>query len=130
MHGLVHCKKWLKSEKQKTRRLNKNCLWSVVDALHEKEIISTNCAEMIESSFGTVLKEIFQRILEYTKGKNPGAYPDELEAFATTLQFYSTKALSYLGKIVTWLYHILTKSDLGIQKQAWTQDLPKLLFLL
>ena len=92
--SLVHCKKRLKSEKQKTRRLKQKVsnLKAVVDALHDKKLISTNRAEMLECSFGTVPKEIFQRIQEHKKGTNPGAYPDELKAFATTLQFYSTKA--------------------------------------
>lgn len=96
--SLEKCKKQLKTEKQKTRRLKQkvSSLKSVVDSLREKNLISTNCAEMLESNFGAVPREIFERILDKKEGRNPGQYPEELKAFAMTLQFYSTKAYEYV----------------------------------
>jgi len=92
--SLEQCQKRLKVEQQKTRRLKKKVsdLKTVVDSLKEKQMISSNCAEMLENNFGAVSKKLFERIA----GQKTGTYPEELKSFAMTLQFYSSKAYEFV----------------------------------
>lgn len=91
--------KKLKSEKEKTRRLRRKVshLSSVIETLKENGMISEKCAEVLETSFSGIPKDLMLRVLQ--KNKNAGSrcpYSEELKAFAMTLQFYSSKAYEYV----------------------------------
>ena len=128
---LETCKKKLKVEQQKTRRLKRkvSSLKSVIDSLHDQNLISTNCAEMLESTFSGVPKEVFERISQPSNGRNSCAYPEDLRAFAMTLQFYSAKAYDYVREtfnlalphprtIRSWYSGV--DGDPGFTKQSFT----------
>ncbi|XP_054637995.1 THAP domain-containing protein 1-like [Dunckerocampus dactyliophorus] len=95
---LAGCKKKLKTEQQKARRLKRKVesLQGIVDTLQHEHIISTNCADILEGTFSGVTKEVLKRILGKKEGKGATAFPEELKAFAMTLQFYSEKAYNYV----------------------------------
>lgn len=86
--------KRIKLEKQKTQRLQKRLasLSEVISELKQKMLISTGCAEMLESQYGGVTREILQRMKQGNKSK----VSEELKSFAMTLQFYSSKAYEYV----------------------------------
>ena len=95
------CKKKLKHEQQKSRRLKQkiSTLSSVVGRLEELNLVSSSCAEMLEASFSGVPKQVMQRILKRQHdSKFRATYPEELKAFAMTLQFYSAKAYQYVRR--------------------------------
>ncbi|KAK7879526.1 hypothetical protein WMY93_033763 [Mugilogobius chulae] len=91
---LDHCRMKLKIEQNKTRRLQKRVtsLAEVIKELKEKSLISTGCAEMMDSSFSGVTKELLRRMEKGNKSK----VSEELRSFAMTLHFYSAKAYSYV----------------------------------
>ena len=93
-------KKRLKSSQKKVGRYREkvSTLNSVVSELKEKNLINSDCANMLETTFSGVSKELMKRLVTQKKGKNPGAYPLELRSFAMTLKFYSTKAYNYVRK--------------------------------
>ena len=72
--------KKVKTFKQKTRRRNKkvSTLASVVSELKEKNLINTDCAALLETTFSGVLRELMKRLAMQKKKKNPGVYPLEL----------------------------------------------------
>ena len=92
--------KKLKTSKQKTRRSNRkvSTLASVVSELKEKNLINSDWATMLETTFSGVPRELMKRLVSQKKKKNLGAYPPELRSFAMTLKFYSTKAYNYVRK--------------------------------
>ena len=97
--GKVEClTKKVKLFKQKARRLARkvDTLTSVVDDLKANNLVSSGCAELLESTFSAVPSELMERLVSQKANKNPGAYPPELRAFAMTLKFYSTKAYNYV----------------------------------
>ena len=60
-------------------------------------MISEKCAEVLDTSFSGIPKDLMLRVLQ--KNKNAGSrcpYSEELKAFAMTLQFYSSKAYEYV----------------------------------
>ena len=83
---------------QKAGRLARkvDTLTSVVDDLKANNLVSSGCAELLESTFSAVPRELMKRLVSQKASKNPGAYPPELRAFAMTLKFYSTKAYNYV----------------------------------
>jgi len=91
INQLETSKKRLKLEQQKSRRLKQkvSSLNSVINSLQKEHLISSNCAEILDSTFSGVSKEVFARMLG---GKSRSEYPEELQAFAMTLQFYSSRA--------------------------------------
>ena len=93
-------KKKVKSSKKKINRRDKkvSTLASVVSELKEKNLINSDCATMLETTFSGVPRELMKRLVSQKKKKNPGAYPPELRSFAMTLKFYSTKAYNYIRK--------------------------------
>ncbi len=93
-------KKKLESSQKKVRRYRQkvSTLNSVVSELKEKNLINSDCASMLETTFSGVSKELMKRLVTQKKGENPGAYPLELRSFAMTLKFYSTKAYNYVRK--------------------------------
>ena len=70
----------------------------MVGNLRKKNLISANCATMLETTFSGVTKELMKRLVTQKKKKNAGAYPKELRRFAMTLRFYSAKAYRYVRK--------------------------------
>ena len=90
--------KKVKLFKQKARRLARkvDTLTSVVDDLKANNLVSSGCAELLESTFSAVPRELMKRLVSQKANKSPGAYPPELRAFAMTLKFYSTKAYNYV----------------------------------
>ena len=104
VYGLVdkieNLQKKVKISQQKTRRRNRkvSTLASVVSELKEKNLINSDCATLLETTFSGVPKELMKRLVTQKKKKNPGAYPLELRSFAMTLKFYSTKAYNYVRK--------------------------------
>ena len=70
--------KRLKKSRMKASRLKKkvDSLTSVVSALKKENLISSECATMLETTFSGVPKELMKRLV--TQKKNPGAYPKEL----------------------------------------------------
>ena len=93
-------KRRLKSSQKKAQRLNKKVtsLQTVVNELKSENMISDDCASMLETTFSGVPLEIMKRIVTHKKKKNPGAYPPELRSFALTLKFYSKKAYKFVRK--------------------------------
>ena len=92
--------KRLNTSQKKTKRRDKkvSTLTSVVSELREKNLINSDCATILESTFSGVPKELMKRLVTQKKKKNLGAYPPELRSFALTLKFYSTKAYNYVRK--------------------------------
>ena len=70
----------------------------VVSELRKKNLISSDCASLLETTFSGVPRELMKRLVTQKKKKNPGAYPKELRTFAMTLKFYSAKAYRYVRK--------------------------------
>ena len=93
-------KKKLKSSQTKTRRWKKKVatLADVVGKLKEEQLINSQCASILESTFSGVPLELMKRLVTQKEKKNPGAYPPELRSFAMTLKFYSAKAYNYVRK--------------------------------
>ena len=93
--------KRLKYGQTKIRRLKKKCqsLSEVVHELKKKQLISSNCEEMLKQSVSGVPQDVMKRIL-HQKSKVPSrsTYPEELRSFALTLSFYSMKAYNYVRK--------------------------------
>ena len=87
--------KKLKTQREIKRRWRKKAtdLRSVVKSLQDENLISTRCADLLETTLSGVPKTIMARIV---KGKSSGAYPPELRSFAMTLQFYSSRAYNYV----------------------------------
>ena len=80
---------------QKKRRLEKKVtsLCEVIKILKKENLISSNCVAILET-LPALEKEIFKRTVKQQKGE----YCEELKVFATTLQFYSTKAYNFVRK--------------------------------
>ena len=93
-------KRRLKQSQQKNCKLKRKVtsLTAVVGNLRKKNLISANCASMLETTFSGVTKELMKRLVTQKKKKNAGAYPKELRRFAMTLRFYSAKAYRYVRK--------------------------------
>lgn len=86
--------------RKKIKRIRRKVksLQSVVDELRNKNLVSDDCATILENTFSGVSQELMSRIVTQQKKKNPGAYTPELRAFALTLKFYSTKAYNFVRK--------------------------------
>ncbi|CAB3989247.1 Hypothetical predicted protein [Paramuricea clavata] len=74
--------KKLRIDQQKTRRRNKkvSTLTAVVSELREKNLINSDCATILESTFSGVPKERMERLVTQKKKKNLGVYPPELSS--------------------------------------------------
>jgi hypothetical protein len=98
LHRIENLKKKLKVTQQKSRRLKKKVqsLNDVVKALQNNVLISEKCASILEGTCLGVPDELMRKAVR-NKSKNisKSKYPEVLKAFATTLQFYSTKAYNY-----------------------------------
>ena len=80
-------KKKLQATRMKNVRLKikVKSLESVVQELKSRNLVSDECAEILENTYAEVPKEIMKRIILQKKNKSPGAYPPELTSFALTL---------------------------------------------
>lgn len=101
LHRVENLKKKLKVTQQKSRRLKKKVqsLNDVVKALQNNGLISEKCASILEGTCMGVPDELMRKAVR-NKSKNisKSKYPEVLKAFATTLQFYSTKAYNYVRR--------------------------------
>ena len=93
-------KKKLQATRMENVRLKKKVksLESVVQELKSRNLVSDECAEILENTYAQVPKEIMKRIILQKKNKNPGAYPPELRSFALTLKYYFSKAYRFVRK--------------------------------
>ena len=124
-------KKRLDTSQKKTRRLKKkvSSLTTVVSELKKENLVSKDCASILERTFSGVTRELMKRLVTQKKKKNPGAYPKELRAFAMTLKFYSAKAYKYVRKsfdlglphpsVVSSWYNVMD-AEPGFTKEALT----------
>ena len=94
---VIEMKKKFHAQKQKKYRLKKKVesLDSVIKHLKEQNKISSNCADILESTFSGVTMAVLSRGLK-KKERKATQYSDEIKAFAMTLQFYSEKAYRYV----------------------------------
>ena len=93
-------KKKLQATRMKNIRLKRKVesLEGVVKELKRRNLVSEECASILENTYAGVPKEIMKRIVLQKKKKNPGAYPSELRSFALTLKYYSSKAYRFVRK--------------------------------
>ena len=93
-------KKKLQATRMKNIRLKRKVksLEGVVEELKRRNLVSDECASILENTYAGVPKEIMKRIVLQKKKKNPGAYPSELRSFALTLKYYSSKAYRFVRK--------------------------------
>lgn len=93
-------RKKVKTEQTKNSKLKKriHSLKSVVSTLRDKNLVTTHCAELLESTFSGVSKDVMKRILKQKRHTDPGQYTAELRSFAMTLNFYSAKAYRFVRK--------------------------------
>ena len=87
----------------------------MVGNLRKKNLISANCASMLETSFSGVIKELTKGLVTQKKKKNAGAYPKEIRRFAMTLRFYSAKAYSQSAMSVNGTTSLMESQ--GLQKK-------------
>ena len=73
-------------------------LKDVVKELRDKNLISPNCEDMLNHTFEIVPLELIKRVKSNKKSGKGRVYSPELKSFALTLQFYSSKAYSFLRK--------------------------------
>ena len=93
-------KKKLKLSQPRSRRLKKKVfsLKDVVNELRNKNLISQNCEDMLNQTFEGVPLQLMKRVRSSKKSGKGRVYTPELKSFALTLQFYSSKAYSFLRK--------------------------------
>ena len=94
--ALAQYKHKVKILRQKNRRLQLKVksLQQLICNLHQKNLISQQAADNLQSSFSLPTLQLISRML---KGSRQGvSFPDELKAFALTLQFYSARAYNFV----------------------------------
>ena len=123
--------KRLKRSHHKTFMLKRkvSSLASVVNELQKEQLISSDCASILETTFSGVPKELMKRLVTQQEKKNPGAYPKELRAFAMTLKFYSAKAYKFVREsfdlglphpsVISSWYNVMD-GEPGFTKEAMT----------
>ena len=74
-------------QENKTSLQKVSSLQNVVDELKHQNLVSDECALLVENPFTGVPKVLMARLIAQKK-KNPGVYPPELRAFGITLKFY------------------------------------------
>ena len=88
-----------------------------MDDLKANNLVSSGCAELLESTFSAVPGELTKILVSQKANNNLGAYAPELRAFAMALKFYSSKAYNYLresfDKEIKWQYLIELKKLQG-----------------
>ena len=82
------------SQKNRRLQLKVKSLQQLLCNLHKKDLISQQAADNMQSSFSLPTLQLISRML---KGRRQGViFPDELKAFALTLQFYSARAYNFV----------------------------------
>ena len=97
---IIKLRKKLKNKQQQARRMKLRVkhLKTVVKDLRQRNLITSACEEMLNTTFSGVPRELMKRM---TSGKRTGkgsVYSPELRSFALTLQFYSSKAYEFVRK--------------------------------
>jgi len=65
--------------------------------LKKKDLISTECENILQSTFSGVSLALMKRIMSQKSNKlTRASYPEQLKSFALTLSFYSLKAYNYV----------------------------------
>ncbi len=84
----------------KSKRKNKiKSIGASLKSLKKTELISEKYHDHLKSFLTPTLIQIFDRMKQSRKGHlSRESFPEELKAFAITLQFYSTKAYEYVRK--------------------------------
>lgn len=93
-------KKKLKVSQQRSRRFQKKVfsLKEIIKELKDKDLISTNCENMLNQTFEGVPLALAKRMKSTKKSGKGRMYSPEIKSFALTLQFYSAKAYSFVRK--------------------------------
>ena len=65
----------------------------------ERFLISQQAADNLQSSFSLPTLQLISRMLK-GKSRQGVGFPEELKAFALTLQFYSARAYDYVRKLI------------------------------
>ena len=105
---------------------------TVVSELKKENLVSSDCANILEKTFSRVTKELMKRLVTQKKKKNPGAYPKELRAFAMTLKFYSAKTNKYVRKsfdlglphpsVVSSWYNVIDAEPGLYKRKFWLEN--------
>lgn len=97
-------KKKLKISKQSKKHFRNKCatLKEVIKELKEKQIVSDSVEEILQQASTKASAQIYQRIVRKGSKKkltrSQRIYSTEIKCFALTLQFYSSKAYTYVRK--------------------------------
>ena len=121
-------KKRLSSERKKSHFQKKRCknLKLTVQQLKAKGVLGTTANEHITQLLTPTLQQIIQRIQCQKSNPSRTKFPPELRIFASTLQFYSTKAYEFVrSKFSKALPHVATvrKWFSNIKGEPGFQDL-------
>ena len=94
--ALENTQKRLKTAQQRTRRLvaKVKSLKDVIEDLQNRQLLSQQAAENLSTSFSGPALDLVMHCITKGSGEATQQYPDELRAFALTLQFYSSRAAS------------------------------------
>src|SRR6218665_66231 len=97
--ALAKYKHKVKILRQKNRRLQLKVesLQQLLCNLHQKDLISQEAADNMQSSFSLPTLQLITRMLK-GRSRQGISFPEELKAFALTLQFYSARAYNYVRK--------------------------------
>ena len=88
-------KKRLVAEKKKSHYLKKKNLGSALKNLKTRGLLESSSTEHVQSLISPVLQKLVKRIERQKEAPSSEEYPPEIRIFASTLQFYSTKAYEY-----------------------------------
>jgi Transposase protein len=91
-------KKKLAAERKKTsfqKKRNRD-LSSTLKTLKSKGLLESNGCDHLQSLLTPTLQELFQRLQTSGSAPRSRSFPPEIRVFASTLQFYSTKAYEYV----------------------------------
>jgi hypothetical protein len=89
-------KKRFVAEKKKTHYLKKKNLTCALKSLKTKGLLESSSTEHVQSLVSPVLQKLVKRIERQKEAPLTEEYPPEIRIFASTLQFYSTKAYEYV----------------------------------
>ena len=67
-------------------------LSGMISALQKEQLISSSCAELLETNFSGIAKDLMSRLLN----KKTEVYSEDIKSFALTLQFFSSRAYDYV----------------------------------
>jgi hypothetical protein len=93
-------KQKLVAERKKSsfRKKKSENLKSALQTLKKKEILQSTGMEHLQGLLTPTLMQIFRRVEHQKERPSTAQYAPEIRVFASTLQFYSTKAYEYVRK--------------------------------